>query len=282
MRFLASALALAGAMAYSASASTHPYAADAVVSTGTPPLRAYLNETRDPGGTIHVDMWETAAGNVVRSYDVDMTKLLHMIVVSDGLTDFRHIHPVLHSNGHFTIAFHPAQRGLYHIYIDGIAHGFGRQVFRFDIPVGTNAPAEQRHVNAAGNSSRVGPYEVTLDPVLVPFGEIATIEVSITKDGKPATDLHPYLGAMAHGVFVGIKDLAYMHAHGMSDQMLAAASSDCGDSIMLSMPPLPATYKVPSTFAFDILAPSEQSYDFWLEFVGGNTLYTAPFLVTSR
>lgn len=281
MRFLGLALALALA-GYAASASAQTFTAHAVVSTGTPPLQAYLTETRDPDGTVHADMWETAAGSVVRSYDVDMTKLVHMIVVSDDLADFQHIHPVLHANGHFTIAFHPAQLGLYHVYIDGIAHGFGRQVFRFDIPVGTSAPAKQRHVNVAGSSSRVGPYTVTLDPVLVPFGEIATIEVSITKNGKPATDLHPYLGAMAHGVFVGIKDLTYMHAHGMSDQMLDATTNDCGDSMMLSMPPLPPTYNVPSTFAFDILAPSAQRYDFWLQFVGGKTLYTAPFLVTTR
>lgn len=261
--------------------SAKTYTGHDVVSTGTAPLRAFLTESPGPGGTTHADMWVADGSTVVRSYDVDMTKLLHMIVVSDDLTDFQHIHPVLHPDGHFTIDFHTAHKGLYHVYIDGIAHGYGRQVFRFDIPVGSAKPAAVRHLNPSGNSSRVGPYVVTLDPVRVPFGEIVTIEVHITKNGKPATDLHPYLGAMAHGVFVGINDLAYMHAHGMSEKMLDAAGADCGDAMMLAMPPLPPQSIVPASFAFDILAPSGQDYDFWLQFRGGSTLYAAPFLITT-
>lgn len=269
------------ALPLTGTAAAATYVGHAVVSTGTVPLHAFLAESSGPHGTTRADMWITDGKTVVTSYDVDMTKLLHMIVVSDDLTDFQHIHPVLHSDGHFTIDFRTAQPGLHHVYIDGIAHGFGRQVFRFDIPVISAKPATHRHRNAPGSSERAGPYVVTLDPVRVPFGEIATIEVHITKNGKPATDLHPYLGAMAHGVFIGVKDLAYMHAHGMSDAMLDMASSDCGDAMMLSMPPLPPQSIIPSSFAFDVLAPSGQAYDFWLQFTGGDTLYTVPFLVTT-
>lgn len=275
------AIAAALMLAASGTAAAATFAGHKVVSTGTVPLHAFLTESPGRGGTTHADMWVANGATVLRSYDVDMTKLLHMIVVSDDLTDFQHIHPVLHPDGHFTIDFHTAHRGLYHVYIDGMPHSYGRQVFRFDIPVGSAAPAAARHLNASGSSSRVGPYVVTLDPVHVPFGEIVTIEVHITKDGKPAGDLHPYLGTMAHGVFVGVKDLAYMHAHAMNEKMLDLAGTDCGDAMMMAMPPLPPQSIIPSSFAFDILAPSGQDYDFWLQFRGGKTLYTAPFLITT-
>jgi hypothetical protein len=271
------------AIAQSAPVPDRTYAGHNVTFSGTKPaLEAFLVETPAADGAVHLDVWEVNRGTPIRSYDVDMTKLLHMIVVSDDLADFQHIHPVLHASGHFTIDLHATERELYHVYIDGIPHGVGRQVFRFDIPIGSSAPAAQRHLNAAGASQQAGPYSVTLAPLSVPFGEIATIAVTITKNHSPANDLHPYLGAMAHGVFIGTKDLAYMHGHGMSDQMLDMASGDCGDSMMLSMPPLPANSTIGNTFSFEILAPSGQNYDFWMQFIGGKTLYTVPFLITTR
>ncbi len=253
-----------------------------VTIVGAQPMRAYLQETPAPNGAIHFDMWEVSDGKVVHDYDWDMTKLMHMIVVSDDMRYFDHIHPSLLPNGHWSIDYSPAERGLYHIYLDGIPHGIGRQVFRFDVPEGSVSHARARSLHAAGLAAQVGPYRVTLDPVSVPIGEIATITVTITKNGRPAKDLHPYLGAMAHGVFVGVNDLAYMHAHGMSDYMLSMASNknDCGDSMMLAMQPLVPSDTIDSHFEFEILAPSRQPYNFWLQFTGGTTLYTAPFLVT--
>lgn len=71
-----------------------------------------------------------------------------------------------------------------------------------------------------------------------------------------------------------------MHAHGMSAQMLDMSSADdCGDSMMMQMPP---NLNIGNEFELQILAPSEQDYDLWLQFVGGKTLYTAPLLVTTR
>ncbi len=258
------------------------YPGHGVTFTGTTPIQAFLTESPGPGSAVHLDVWEVDHGKTVQNYDMDMTKVLHMIVVSDDMRDFQHIHPVLHRDGHFTIDLHAKERGLYHVYIDGLPHNLGRTVFRFDIPVGSDIAARSRQLNPVGDSQPAGPYMVTLDSTTVPFGEIAEIAVSITKNGKTATDLHPYLGMMSHGVFIGTRDLAYMHAHGMSEAMLDAGSTDCGDSIMLNAPPMPPDLTFGGNFAFQILAPNAQQYDFWLQFVGGNTLYTVPFLVTAR
>jgi hypothetical protein len=257
-------------------------AGHAVVFAGTRPLQAFLAERPAAGHTVHLDVWEVDRGKTVRSYDVTMTKLLHMIVVSDDLADFQHIHPVLHPNGHFTIDLHPLMSQLYHVYVDDMPHGVGREVFRFDVPIGSSSAAPERRLSPAGNVQRAGPYTVTLDTVSVPFGEISTISVTIAKNGRLASDLRPYLGAVAHGVFVGTADLAYMHAHGMSQAMLDMASNDCGDSMMQSMPPLSPHSAVSGQFSFELLAPAAQPYDFWLQFIGGKTLYTVPFLVTAR
>ncbi len=259
------------------------YSGHGVLVSGERPLAAYMQTHPAVGGATHLDIWEVADGRTVLAYDLNMTKLLHTIVVSDDLREFRHIHPTLHPNGHFTIDLAPMHAGHYHVYIDGDPHGLGRQVFRFDIPTDPSHAKAARVANPSGATARAGPYLVTLDTTTVSPGSIATLRIQIRKNGKPATDLHPYLGAMAHGVFVGLDDLSYMHGHGMDEQMLAAATAnDCGDAMMASMPSLAANARVPSRFVMQVLAPRAQRYDFWLQFTGGHTLYAVPFLITAR
>jgi hypothetical protein len=256
-----------------------------IINPGTVPLSAFMRADRTPDGTARIDAWEVHGGEVVRSYDIDMTKLMHMIVVSDDLTDFQHVHPTLLPNGHFTIELHLAEPvEAYHIYLDGRPRGFGRNVVRFDLPAEAGAPTAIRQVHAAGSSVQVGPYLVMIDPTSVPIGEIATISVRIFKNGQPAKDLHPYLGVMSHGVLIGTKDLTYLHVHGMTAEMLDMSSNanDCGDSMMMQMTPMPPNLNIGHEFELQVLAPATQDYNLWLQFIGGKTLYTAPLLVTTR
>lgn len=257
---------------------------DIIYPGATTPMSAFMRADRILDGTVRIDAWEVHGGQAVRSYDIDMTKLMHMIVVSDDLTDFQHVHPTLLPNGHFTIELHLTEPvEAYHIYLDGRPHGLGRNVFRFDLPAEAGAPTI-RQVHAAGSSVQVGPYLVMIDPTSVPIGEIATISVRIFKNGQPAKDLHPYLGVMSHGVLIGTKDLTYLHVHGMTAEMLDAASgaNDCGDSMMMQMTPMPPNLNIGHEFELQLLVPSTQDYNLWLQFIGGKTLYTAPLLVTTR
>lgn len=274
-----SALALAALLGASASAAT--ITGEAVLVTGAQPVQAFARTGPGPCGTVHVDMWEVRAGKTVPGYDVDMTKLAHLIVVTDDLRFFSHVHPVLQPGGHFTIDLALRPRELYHLYIDDRASGIGRTVFRFDIPM-AGAVVRKRVLHAAGNSVKVGPYVLAVDSTVLVPGVVTTINVNVTRNGKPATDLHPYLGVMTHGVFIGVNDLAYMHAHGMSVQTMALANTnDCGDAMMMSMPPIPPNTVIASHFVIQVLAPSAQKYDLWLQFIGGKTLYTAPLLMTA-
>jgi hypothetical protein len=86
----------------------HIITGQAITFAGTVPMTAYLRWVSGPPGVVRVDAWEIRDGRAIQSYDVDMTKLMHMIVVSDDLTDFQHVHPTLLSNGHFTIELHLA------------------------------------------------------------------------------------------------------------------------------------------------------------------------------
>jgi hypothetical protein len=63
---------------------------------------------------------------------------------------------------------------------------------------------------------------------------------------------------------------------------MTSGANDCGDGMMAAMTPMPPDLNIGSEFEFEILAPSAEKYDFWIQFIGGKTLYTAPLLVTTR
>jgi len=73
---------------------------------------------------------------------------------------------------------------------------------RFD-PVALPAPSR---------TARVDDYTVTLDGALVP-GESSELTLSVSRDGRPVTDLQPYLAAYGHLVALRAGDLGYLHVH---------------------------------------------------------------------
>jgi hypothetical protein len=60
--------------------------------------------------------------------------------------------------------------------------------------------------------AKVDGYEVKLNGTLVP-GRSSKLTLSVSKDGRPVTDLQPYLEAYGHLVALRSGDLAYLHVH---------------------------------------------------------------------
>ena len=104
--------------------------------------------------TRKLDFWLTKrpSGVTLTRYDVDMTKLLHVIIVSDDFSTFLHVHPMFSKDGHFRIRQRFRKPGLYHVYADGEPQGIGQQVFRFDLPIGTDPHNSVRRLTTTGNS----------------------------------------------------------------------------------------------------------------------------------
>ena len=107
--------------------------------------------------------------------------------------------------------------------------------------------------------------------------------VHILKGGLPATDLQPYLGALAHAVFVNASDLSYVHVH-----PIPIGSRDAGKMDMGTMPPgsmqarpLPAGSKSAPDMALHVALKEPGTYKLWLQFLGGGTLHVAQFVLTA-
>ncbi|MEU6743985.1 hypothetical protein [Streptosporangium sandarakinum] len=149
-------------------------------------------------------------GRAVTDYQVQHDKKLHFIVVSRDLGTFQHLHPVEAGDGVWSVELTLPEAGAYRAFADFAPTGGQALTLGGDLLVaGDYTP---KAMPAAGRTSEVDGYTVTLDGELLP-GRQSKLTLKVSKDGKPVTDLQPYLGAYGHLVALRGSDLAYLHVH---------------------------------------------------------------------
>jgi hypothetical protein len=275
-------LVLALAALLAASPNAGPLSGTFALQGGTEKTAGYLT-IRESGGNprdLHLDSWMTPQGSAppIRAYDVDMTKMLHMIVVSDDFRTFLHVHPALQADGHFLLDLKLPSAARYYIYTDATPHGIGQQVFRFDLDGGPRSDAT-KDLSERKTVTQAGPYTVSLSTNIVSSSSEGHITVRIFEDGRPASDLHPYLGALAHAVFLNARDLSYVHVHPLP--LGAKMDMDSMDMSSMDMKPLSASSFSSPNMMLHVELREPGTYKLWLQFRGGSQLYVAPFVVTA-
>jgi hypothetical protein len=187
-----------------------------------------------------------------RSHDKD----LHLIVVRRDLSGFQHVHPTLGADGIWSIPLAVPTAGQYRVFADFRPAGHDEE-----LTLGADIPApgdfQPKTLPAAAPTATVDGYTVTLAGNLVP-GASAELSLSVAKDGKPVTDLQPYLGAYGHLVALRAGDLAYLHVH--PDGVPGDGRTAAGPQI---------------TFFAEI--PSDGSYRLYLDFQHAGKVRTAEF-----
>jgi hypothetical protein len=148
-------------------------------------------------------------GAPVTTYDVEHEKQLHLIAVRRDFTGFQHVHPELAADGTWSTDL-DLPPGQWRLFADFKATGAGALTLGADLAVaGAYQPAEQA---AETRTARIDGYIVTLDGDLS-AGADAKLTLAVERNGKPVTDLEPYLGAYGHLVALRAGDLAYLRVH---------------------------------------------------------------------
>jgi hypothetical protein len=202
--------------------------------------------------------------NALKRYESELSNDMHVIAVSDDLTTMLHHHIAHVIDGHGQDRMRFPKPGLYHLYVDAAPKTIGQQVMRFDVEVGDEpvSPLISRPLGTPQTEATSGLYTLDFDRLEIPAGQPASLTLHITELGKPARDLHPFLGVGAHMVLIGAERLDYLHAHPM--EMSDGAESDG------------------SEFVFHLAATKPGAYRLWLQFIGGRTLATVPFVLVVK
>jgi hypothetical protein len=155
-------------------------------------------------------------GAPVTTLETVHEKILHLLMVSKDLSWYAHEHPAVQKDGTFSLTFTFPQAGDYLLFNDFTPPKVGQQVVQVPIKVEGAAPAAKPLVVDTGTPKTVDGYSVTLDtggPVKT--GDETHMAYTITRDGKPVTDLQPYLGAMGHLVVISqdLKNFVHSHPH---------------------------------------------------------------------
>ncbi|GAA3549428.1 hypothetical protein [Nocardioides daeguensis] len=254
---------------------THDTHAERTHLTPAPPGRTEIPGglmTSQDGYTLTLDRPQAAAGSAVpvsftitgpdgapvTSYDVQHEKQLHLIAVRRDFSGFQHVHPTLTDGTWSTdLALTP---GTWRLFADFKATGGAALTLGTDLAVDgafeAAAPTEE------SRTATVDGYQVTLAGDLA-AGADARLTLSISKDGKPVTDLQPYLGACGHLVALRSGDLAYLHVH---------PDGEPGDGTTQPGPDV----------VFHAAVPSAGTYHLYLDFQHDGVVRTAAFTVTAE
>lgn len=199
------------------------------------------------------------SGRNITAYEREHDKELHFIVASRDLTTYRHLHPTRAADGTWSTTADLPTAGAYRAFADfkPATKGAEGVTLGADLAVsGAYAPAV---VPAPAATAKVDGYEVTLDGGLQP-GKSGELKLNVSRNGKPVTDLQPYLGAYGHLVALRSGDLAYLHVH---------PNGEPGDGTTEPGPGI----------SFTATAPSSGTYRLFLDFQHEGTVRTAAFTV---
>lgn len=261
------ALGLAGASGSATAETLHqgvPALAGSAAVTGT-----LVAKTDGPlERTLEIAMFDRATGRPIAKYDEELTKTLHVLGTDESRSVFIHEHgEPAGPDGRFRVKVRFPAAGLYHVYADAVPSGLGQQVLRFEVRVdGGTQVAPQ-----APSAGEAGPYRVSLDAPKLQEGTEATLRLKIQRNGKPATDLAPFLGVAAHAVLVG-DDLSYVHAHASS----GAASGHEGHGGHGAHGHAHAA-GVSTDLTVHVNPPRAGTYVLWVQFMGAGEVRTARF-----
>lgn len=210
-------------------------------------------------------------GETVRDFEVVHGKRYHLFFVSQDLEHFEHIHPEQQADGTWTIRVRPPKPGYYRVYSDFLARGGAPQVvtrtfatagFDGDLP---SSMARLRPDLSFEKKVGATDVRLRLDPPLILAGHMQRLAYHLQEEGKPVSDLRPYLAAWGHTLVLSEDTLDYVHAHPIENLAPDAVDPRGGPDI-----------------TFDAMFPRVGRYRVWTQFQRGDEVSTVSFTVEAQ
>lgn len=200
-------------------------------------------------------------GTTLNDYKRVHGKELHLIVARRDLSGFQHIHPTRDAAGTWSVPLKLRDPGEYRVFADFTPAGDKRGGLTLGADLAAAGDYRPRKLPAPERTAEVDGYTVTLRGALR-SGASDKLTLSVARNGKPVTNLQPYLGAYGHLVALRSGDLAYLHVH--PDAEASEPETEAGPEV-----------------AFHVEAPSSGTYRLYLDFKHEGKVRTAEFTVTA-
>lgn len=196
-------------------------------------------------------------GTPLTAYEPTHDKDLHMVAVRRDMVGFQHVHPRRAADGTWSAPLSLAA-GTWRLFAD-FAPGGQDEAIILGADLAVGGPYAPRPLPEPAPEYTVDGYTVTLDGAFR-AGRSSTLTLSVSRDGRPVTDLQPYLAAYGHLVALRDGDLAYLHVH---------PSGTPGDGTTQAGP----------SIEFYANIPSPGRYRLFLDFSHGGVVRTVEFTV---
>ncbi|MFW3169623.1 hypothetical protein [Geodermatophilus sp. CPCC 206100] len=196
-------------------------------------------------------------GAPVVDYDVEQVEDLHLVTARRDLTGYQRLHPELGPDGVWRVPLELTP-GSWRVVADLTPSALGQ-----NLTLGTDVEVagayDPQPLPEPAAVAEVDGYSVALTGELL-VGQESELTFSVSRDGRPVSDLQPYLGG--YGILVALRagDLAYLHPHPAE-------------------PPAGTTPTAGPHKTFVATAPSPGTYRLFLDFRHGDAVHTAAFTV---
>jgi hypothetical protein len=240
----------------------------------------------------------------INNFETVHDKKLHLIVVSNDLSYFSHVHPQFTRDGKFELSKALPRAGTYRLYADYKPQGEEGEVALQQIKVGGANPLPTStqlvadtmrsgwmtktvaaHDEGFAPKPNARRYIVALMPM--PSRIVAGRDVMLhfqvrDTSGKPLAKLEPYLGAQGHCVILSSDPQIYLHTHPMSG---GHEGHDMGGMSGMNMNGMDhgsstqTSEQAGADVMFHTNFPKAGLYKVWGQFKHNGKIITAPFVV---
>lgn len=225
-------------------------------------------------------------GATTKNLKIVHEKLMHLLVVSDDLAQFDHVHPEQQPDGSFRLAYKFPNGGTFKLYSDFTPQDSGQIVDVFDVNVGGAAREKTTLVADKEFVKTVDGLTFTMkadQPMKAATGTELSFYVT-DAEGKPVTDLQPYLGAMAHFVVISEDTTKFLHVHAMEGETTKTTGTggrtdqnDQHGEMKMDAKPSDNNAAKPTVMAHTEF-PTAGLYKIWGQFQRNGKVFTVPFV----
>lgn len=224
---------------------------------------------------------KNGAGETIKEMEIVHEKLIHLLVVSEDLKEFYHLHPEQQADGSFKVSFAFPNGGYYRIYADLKPKGGDQIVKNFTQTVVGNERAKEPLKVDEKLEKTVGGLRVVMKPdAALESGKDAMLDFEVfdAATNNRVTDLEKYLGEYAHFVIISEDLRDFVHAHPMSKDNVKGETHSHGsnsaahDDKMMSQ-------NANSIVSAHVAFPNAAKYKIWAQFQRGGKVIDVPFVV---